>query len=84
MNYESKVSESSLNWSNNSHELSSVFLKAEKYYKEYISVFSSQEKQIIKSKIVTSCLWLNESRYLNTILYLHSLLKAASILVKNL
>lgn len=84
MHYETKVAEMHEQWATAFNELQVLFAKAEKYYKDYLSVFKSQEAQITKQGYVTSCLWLSESRYLLNIIYLHSLLTSASELTKTL
>ena len=84
MNYETKIAELISQWTSSYNEYSSLFIKAERYYKDYLSVFQSQENQIYKQKYVTTCLWLSESRYLITIMYLHSFLASSSVLAKDI
>lgn len=84
MDYENRVAEMHGQWQICINELSVLFAKAEKYYKDYLAVFQGQESQINKQVLVTSCLWLSESRYLLTIIFLQSLLNSASGISKSM
>lgn len=83
MDFEKTVSESSTLWSTSQLDLQNLQIKSEKLFKDYLSVFQSQESDISKRGYVSSCLWLIESKYLNSVDAVHKHLVSCAILVKS-
>ncbi|OMJ86472.1 hypothetical protein SteCoe_11965 [Stentor coeruleus] len=82
MEYENEISEANSKCQTVLNELNFMFTKADKNFREYMNVCSSQDAQIAKQKSVTTCRWLCESRYIITILSLSNMLFSYTGLVK--
>jgi hypothetical protein len=83
MDFEKNVSEALSLWSTAQTDTSLLLQKSEKLFKDYLSVFASQEAEISKKGFVTSCLWLIETKYLNSVQDAHKSLISCAILVKS-